>query len=79
MKKRFLVSIIKLIRNGKIISIISDAGTPLLSDPGLILVKECIKQNLKIFPIPGVSSITTAMSVSGFDDKYLFMVSFQKK
>ena len=52
---------------------------PLLSDPGLILVKECIKQNLKIFSNSGVSSITTAMSVSGFDDKYLFMVSFQKK
>ena len=59
-EKKILNSIIKLIRNGKIISIISDAGTPLLSDPGLILVKECIKQNLKIFPIPGVSSITTA-------------------
>ena len=78
-EKKILNSIIKLIRNGKIISIISDAGTPLLSDPGLILVKECIKQNLKIFPIPGVSSITTAMSVSGFDDKYLFYGFLPKK
>ncbi len=78
-EKKILNSIIKLIKNGKIISIISDAGTPVLSDPGLVLVRECIKQNLKIFPIPGVSAITTAMSVSGFDEKYLFYGFLPKK
>ena len=49
-----------------------DAGTPTISDPGLILLKECIKKKIKIFPIPGVSAVTTAMSISSFDEKYFF-------
>ena len=53
-------------------SLISDAGTPLLSDPGRILINECIKYNIKIIPIPGVSSIAAAMSVSGFNDQFSF-------
>ena len=78
-EKKILGSIIKLIKSGKMISIISDAGTPTLSDPGLILVKECIKEKIKIFPIPGVSAITTAMSVSGYDEKYFFYGFLPKK
>ena len=58
---------------------ISDAGTPILSDPGLVLIKECIKNNIKIIPIPGPSAITTAVSISGFDDKYLFYGFLPKK
>ena len=65
-------NIIQQINNGKILSIISDAGTPLLSDPGRLLVNECIKKNISIIPIPGVSSIITAISVSGFSDQFLF-------
>ena len=53
-------------------SLVSDAGTPLLSDPGRILINHCIKNKIDIIPIPGVSSITTALSVSGFDDKFIF-------
>ena len=53
-------------------SLISDAGTPLLSDPGRLLVNHCIKNGISISPIPGVSSITTAISVSGFKDQFLF-------
>ena len=53
-------------------SLISDAGTPILSDPGQMLIQECIKKEIKIIPIPGVSSITAAMSVSGFKDQFLF-------
>ena len=60
-------------------SLISDAGTPLISDPGHVLINECIKKNIKIVPIPGVSSIVTAMSVSGFDDKFLFYGFLPKK
>ncbi len=71
-EKRILDSVVKLLQKGKIISLISDAGTPILSDPGLILLRECIKKNINIFPIPGVSAITTAMSVSGFTEKYFF-------
>ena len=64
--------IIEHINQGKILSLISDAGTPLLSDPGRLLLNECIKNKINIIPVPGVSSITSAMSVSGFNDKFLF-------
>ena len=78
-EKRQLNPIIEHIKEGKILSLISDAGTPLLSDPGKTLVNECINRKIKISPVPGVSSITTAMSVSGFDDKFLFYGFLPKK
>ncbi len=71
-EKKQLSSIIESFKQGKILSLISDAGTPLLSDPGKLLVNTCLANNIKIVPIPGVSSITTAMSVSGFRDQFLF-------
>ena len=71
-EQKELQKIIEYLNEGKILSIISDAGTPILSDPGLILVKTCIKKNIKIFPIPGPSAITAAISASGFEDKFLF-------
>tara|TARA_B100000497_G_C7591332_1_gene355576 strand:+ start:134 stop:973 length:840 start_codon:yes stop_codon:yes gene_type:complete len=67
-----VLKIIEYINQGKILSLISDAGTPLLSDPGRILLNQCIINKIEIIPIPGVSSITTAMSVSGFKDQFLF-------
>ena len=57
---------------GKIISLISDAGTPAVSDPGKILIQECINNNIPIIPIPGASSVTTSLSISGFSDKFIF-------
>jgi len=78
-EKKELDKIIKHLNEGKILSLISDAGTPLLSDPGHLLVKECIERNIKIFPIPGTSSITASMSVSGFDDKFIFYGFLPKK
>tara|TARA_B100000963_G_scaffold361958_1_gene401300 strand:+ start:2409 stop:3248 length:840 start_codon:yes stop_codon:yes gene_type:complete len=71
-EKKELGKVIKYLNEGKILSLISDAGTPTLSDPGRLIVEECIKKNIKIFPIPGVSSITTSMSISGFSDQFLF-------
>ena len=71
-EKKQTKEIIKYFNQGKILSLISDAGTPLLSDPGLILLNECIENKINVTPIPGVSSITTAMSVSGFKDQFLF-------
>ncbi len=71
-EKKELENIIKYLNEGKILSLISDAGTPSLSDPGRTLIQECIEQNINIVPIPGVSSITTSMSVSGFKDQFLF-------
>ena len=72
MKKKQLGSIIKHFNEGKILSMVSDAGTPLLSDPGRLLVNECIENGIQVTPIPGVSSITSALSVSGFKDQFLF-------
>ena len=78
-ERKKLTLIIKYIKEGKILSLISDAGTPLLSDPGRLLINECIKEEIKVSPIPGASSITAAMSVSGFDDKFLFYGFLPKK
>ena len=71
-EKKEVNKIIKYINEGKILSLISDAGTPIISDPGLLLIKECVKQNINVSPIPGVSSIVAAMSVAGFSDKFIF-------
>ena len=78
-EKKQLNNIIDHINRGKILSLISDAGTPLLSDPGRLLLNECLIREIKIVPIPGVSSIATAMSVSGFSDKFLFYGFLPKK
>ena len=71
-EKKQIASIIKYFNDGKILSLISDAGTPLLSDPGRLLVNECLINHIKVTPIPGASSITAAMSASGFKDQFLF-------
>ena len=64
--------IIDFIKKDKIVSLISDAGTPAISDPGMILVNKCIDENFNVHPIPGSSAVTSAFSVSGFSDQYLF-------
>ena len=67
-----LSKIIDLLKSGETISLISDAGTPSISDPGAILVNECVKNNIKIIPIPGPSAVATAVSISGFSEKFIF-------
>ena len=71
-EKKNTEKVIFELQNSKIVSLISDAGTPAISDPGKIIINECIKKNIKIYPIPGPSAVTTAVSVSGFSDKYFF-------
>ena len=71
-EKKNLKMILGLLENKKIISLISDAGTPAISDPGRILVNECKKKNIDIYPIPGPSAVNAAVSISGFSDKYFF-------
>ena len=68
-----LNKIIDQLKSGKIISLISDAGTPSISDPGAILVNECVRNNIKITPIPGPSAVSTAVSISGFSEKFIFL------
>ena len=67
-----LKKILNLLKSGETISLISDAGTPSISDPGAILVNECIKNNIKIIPIPGPSAVAAALSISGFSEKFIF-------
>ena len=71
--------IIEYIKQGKILSLISDAGTPLISDPGRSLINECIKEKIEVIPIPGASSVISAMSVSGFSDQFIFYGFLPKK
>ena len=71
--------IIEYIKQGKILSLISDAGTPLISDPGRSLINECIKEKIEVIPIPGTSSVISAMSVSGFSDQFIFYGFLPKK
>ena len=71
--------IIEFIKNNNIVSLISDAGTPTISDPGLTLVSKCINANLNVRPIPGPSAVTSAISISGFSDQYLFYGFLTKK
>ena len=71
--------IIDFIKEDKIISMISDAGTPAISDPGMILINKCVKENLNIYPIPGPSAVTSGYSISGFGDQYLFYGFLTKK
>ncbi len=71
-EKKNIIEIIKVLESNNIVSIISDAGTPSISDPGAIIINECIKRNINIFPIPGPSAVSTAVSISGFSEKYFF-------
>ncbi len=71
--------VIEYIKQGKILSLISDAGTPSISDPGRSLINQCIKEKIEIIPIPGASSVLSALSVSGFNDQFIFYGFLPKK
>ena len=74
-----LIKIIEILKSEKIVSLISDAGTPTISDPGRIVINECVKNKINIYPIPGPSAVSTAVSVSGFSEKYFFYGFFPQK
>ena len=78
-EKKNLKNIIQLLINGSIVSLVSDAGTPTISDPGAILIRECIKKNIDVIPIPGTSSVITALSISGFSNKFFFYGFFPER
>ena len=78
-EKKNLLKVINLLKSGSIISLVSDAGTPNISDPGTILVNECINSGIKIIPAPGPSAVTTAMAMSGFEEKFFFYGFFPDK
>jgi len=78
-EKKVSRQIIDSIKNSNVVALISDAGTPTISDPGMILVNKCIDENLNVYPIPGSSAVTSAVSVTGFTDQYLFYGFLTKK
>jgi len=71
-EKKNLKKVLEILKNKKIVSLVSDAGTPAVSDPGRILVKECVKNKIDIFPVPGASAVSAAISISGFSDSFYF-------
>ena len=78
-ERKKILMVLKYIKQGKILSLVSDAGTPSISDPGRTLINECIKEKIEITPIPGASSVISAMSVSGFNDQFIFYGFLPKK
>ena len=78
-EKKNLSKIIDILKSDCVVSLISDAGTPAVSDPGAILINECVVNNIDIFPIPGASAVSAAISISGFNQKYFFYGFFPEK
>ena len=78
-EKKNINKIIEILQSKMIVSIISDAGTPGISDPGRIIINECIKNNIDVYPVPGASAVTAAVSISGFSEKYYFYGFFPQK
>ena len=78
-EKKNVNKIIDILNSKKIVSLISDAGTPCISDPGKIIINECVNNKINIYPIPGPSAVTSAVSISGFDEKYFFYGFFPQK
>ena len=71
-EKKNLPKIIEILKSNCVVSLISDAGTPSVSDPGAILINECLINKIDIYPIPGASAVSSAVSISGFSTKYYF-------
>ena len=78
-EKKNVSKIIGYLKTEKIISLISDAGTPAISDPGSVLVNQCVENNIRIYPIPGPSAVSAAVSISGFSDQFFFYGFFPEK
>lgn len=72
--ERILPQILQILESGKSVSLLSDSGTPLISDPGFKLVRELTKHGVKVSPLPGPSAVIAALAVSGLPtDKFIFL------
>lgn len=71
---RMFPQIIERLKSGQNLALVSDAGTPLISDPGYKLVRECIQEGIEVDSLPGPSSVITALTLSGLPpDKFMFL------
>ncbi|OFI05522.1 ribosomal RNA small subunit methyltransferase I [Clostridium acetireducens DSM 10703] len=68
--------LVNIIEKGKNVALVSDAGTPGISDPGEILIKKCIENNIEIEVLPGATAITTALVHSGLDTTKFIFIGF---
>ena len=75
-EKKNVNKIIQILKSKSTVSLISDAGTPCISDPGAIIINECYENKIDIFPVPGASAVNSALSISGFLDQYFFFGFF---
>jgi len=78
-EKNNLTKVVKLLKEELIISLISDAGMPSISDPGAMLIRECVKNKIEVLPLPGPSAVSSAVSISGFSEKFFFYGFFPEK
>ncbi|OQX81059.1 MAG: 16S rRNA (cytidine(1402)-2'-O)-methyltransferase [Candidatus Omnitrophica bacterium 4484_70.1] len=79
-ERRQIVKIISLLKEEKKVALVSNAGTPLVSDPGERLIKEAYKEGIKITAVPGPCAVINALVLSGFSTrKFLFLGFLQKK
>lgn len=71
---RRIPEIVNALKNGLSIALVSDAGTPTISDPGFKLVRECVKEGIRVESIPGPSAVVSSLVSSGLPtDKFLFV------
>ena len=75
-EKEKVQEIINIIKDGKDVALVSDAGSPLISDPGYKLVRECRKQNIKVTTIPGCCAVISALQLSGLPTNRFMFAGF---
>jgi 16S rRNA (cytidine1402-2'-O)-methyltransferase len=79
-KEKATPSIIEKLKNNEEIALVSDSGTPGISDPGFYLVRECVRNKIDIVPVPGANAAISALVSSGFaTDKFIFLGFLSKK
>jgi len=78
-RDRRIPYLVEEMRLGKTVALVTDAGTPCISDPGLRLVRATVQAGIQVSPIPGPSSVIAALSCSGFPDKFCFRGFLPKK
>lgn len=77
---RVAPNIVEMIKSGQVLGLVSDAGMPTISDPGYRVIRGCLAEKILVEVVPGVSSVTTALAMSGLGgDQFLFLGFLPKK